>query len=58
MCVSKDPNPPPEDKCSQVLTDLTDMNICVLNGQDPTPLDESIRTKLNGKIFLKCAGCN
>ncbi|XP_073805757.1 uncharacterized protein isoform X2 [Danio rerio] len=42
----KDPNTPPEDQCSQVLTDLTDMNICVLKGQDPTPLDESIRTKL------------
>ncbi|XP_056313196.1 cytosolic phospholipase A2 gamma [Danio aesculapii] len=42
----KNPNPPPEDQCSQVLTDLTDMNICVLKGQDPTPLDESIRTKL------------
>ncbi|XDV21577.1 hypothetical protein PO909_026655 [Leuciscus waleckii] len=44
-----------EDKCLQVLMDLVDMNLSLLNGIDPSALDESIRTKLNGKIFLKCA---
>ncbi|XP_077078173.1 cytosolic phospholipase A2 gamma-like [Siphateles boraxobius] len=36
-----------EDKCLQVLMDLVDMNLSVLNGKDPSALDESIRTKLN-----------
>ncbi|XDV21705.1 hypothetical protein PO909_026739, partial [Leuciscus waleckii] len=34
------------DKCFQVLLDLVDMNLCVLDGKDPSAYDESIRTIL------------
>uniref|UniRef100_A0A671L479 PLA2c domain-containing protein n=1 Tax=Sinocyclocheilus anshuiensis TaxID=1608454 RepID=A0A671L479_9TELE len=50
---STDPNSPPADKCSQVLMDLVDMNLSVLNGIDPFDLHKSIRTNLNGELFLK-----
>jgi len=57
QCVfsSEDPKPLPEDECYQLLMDLVDMNLSVLNGKDPSALDESIRTNLNSKIFLECA---
>ncbi|NP_001007431.2 uncharacterized protein isoform X1 [Danio rerio] len=42
----EDPMFGPIQKCSQVLLELADMNICVLNGQNPTALDRSIRIKL------------
>lgn len=51
----KVPNCPPTDEYYQVLMNLVDMNIAVLNGNDPSAFYESIRTNLNGKIFLKCA---
>jgi len=41
-----------EDKCLQVLMDLVDMNLSVLNGIDPSALDESIRIKLKGKCIF------
>ncbi|XP_073696287.1 cytosolic phospholipase A2 gamma-like [Garra rufa] len=44
MC--KDPKAPSVEKCYQVLMDLADMNLCVLNGKDPSDLDQSIRTIL------------
>ncbi|XP_051750593.1 cytosolic phospholipase A2 zeta-like isoform X2 [Ctenopharyngodon idella] len=43
----EDPKPLPEDECYQLLMDLVDMNLSVLNGKDPSALDESIRTNLN-----------
>ncbi|KAF4113934.1 hypothetical protein G5714_006479 [Onychostoma macrolepis] len=43
----KDPNSPHVEKCYQVLMDLADMNLCVLNGKDPSALHQSIRTTLN-----------
>ncbi|KAI2646765.1 Cytosolic phospholipase A2 gamma [Labeo rohita] len=43
------------DKHCQVLTDLANMNLCVLNGDDPSDLDQSIRTRLKGELFLKPA---
>ncbi|XP_056314892.1 cytosolic phospholipase A2 gamma [Danio aesculapii] len=43
----KDPNPASVDKCYQMLMNLVDMNLAVLNGKDPSALDESIRAKLN-----------
>uniref|UniRef100_A0A671L8S1 Cytosolic phospholipase A2 gamma-like n=1 Tax=Sinocyclocheilus anshuiensis TaxID=1608454 RepID=A0A671L8S1_9TELE len=46
---SKDPNSPPVEKWYLVLMDLVDMNLCVLNVKDPSALDQSIRTTLNGK---------
>ncbi|XP_048042844.1 cytosolic phospholipase A2 gamma-like isoform X1 [Megalobrama amblycephala] len=42
----KDPDSPPADKFCQVLLDLVDMNLYVLDGKDPSALDESIRTTL------------
>ncbi|XP_048042474.1 cytosolic phospholipase A2 gamma-like [Megalobrama amblycephala] len=51
----EDPKSPPIHKCYQVLMDLVDMNLSVLKGEDPSDLDESIRTKLsklNGKRQL------
>uniref|UniRef100_A0A8C1ZBQ2 PLA2c domain-containing protein n=1 Tax=Cyprinus carpio TaxID=7962 RepID=A0A8C1ZBQ2_CYPCA len=51
-----DPVSPPVDQCYRVLMDLVDRNLSVLNGEDPSALDESIRTKLKvlscGKIQL------
>ncbi|XP_058630569.1 cytosolic phospholipase A2 gamma-like isoform X3 [Onychostoma macrolepis] len=44
---NKDPNSPPVEKCLQVFMDLVDMNLCVLNDEDPSALDESIRKTLN-----------
>ncbi len=35
--------------------ELADMNLSVLNGKDCSEIDKSIRTKLKGKPFLKCA---
>ncbi|XP_048042716.1 cytosolic phospholipase A2 gamma-like [Megalobrama amblycephala] len=43
----EDPTSLSEDECYKVLMDLVDMNLSVLNGNDPSALDESIRTKLN-----------
>ncbi|KAK2910838.1 hypothetical protein Q8A67_002971 [Cirrhinus molitorella] len=43
----EDPISPPVDKSYQVLMDLVDMNLRVLNGEDPSGLDESIRKNLN-----------
>ncbi|XP_052412981.1 cytosolic phospholipase A2 gamma-like [Carassius gibelio] len=37
----------PIDECNQALMDLVNMNISVLNGEDPSDFDESIRTNLN-----------
>ncbi len=57
QCVfsSKDPNSPSIYKFYQVLMDLVDMNLCVLNGKDPSNLDKSIRKTLRGELFLKSA---
>uniref|UniRef100_A0A8C1NPW4 PLA2c domain-containing protein n=1 Tax=Cyprinus carpio TaxID=7962 RepID=A0A8C1NPW4_CYPCA len=44
---SKDPNASHAEKCYQVLMDLVDMNLAVLNGKDPSALDQSIRKTLN-----------
>ncbi len=52
---SKDPNSSSIDECYQVLLNLVDMNLAVLKGTDPSALDQSIRTTLTGKLFLKCA---
>ncbi len=46
---SIDPNPPPVEKSYQVPMDLADMNLCVLNNKDPSALDQSNRTMLNGE---------
>ncbi|XP_050957874.1 cytosolic phospholipase A2 gamma-like, partial [Labeo rohita] len=42
----EDPKAPPVEKCYQVLMDLVDMNLSVLNGKDPSHLNQSIRTNL------------
>ncbi|XP_067296458.1 cytosolic phospholipase A2 gamma-like isoform X1 [Pseudorasbora parva] len=51
----EDPDCSPTDEFYQLLMDLVDMNLSVLNGIDPSGLDESIRTKLTklseGKHF-------
>ncbi|ROL53844.1 Cytosolic phospholipase A2 gamma [Anabarilius grahami] len=47
LYLQEDPTSLPEDECYKVLMDLVDMNLSVLNGKDPSALDESIRTKLN-----------
>uniref|UniRef100_A0A672SNH8 Cytosolic phospholipase A2 gamma-like n=1 Tax=Sinocyclocheilus grahami TaxID=75366 RepID=A0A672SNH8_SINGR len=54
QCVfsSKDPKAPPAEKGYQVLMDLVDMNLAVLNGKDPSALDQSIRKTLNGKKLI------
>ncbi|KAF4107933.1 hypothetical protein G5714_010692 [Onychostoma macrolepis] len=44
--MGKDPKAPPVEKCYQVLMDLANMNLSVLNGKDPSDLDQSIRTTL------------
>ncbi|XDV21682.1 hypothetical protein PO909_026724 [Leuciscus waleckii] len=41
----EDPDPS-IDKCFQVILDLVDMNLCVLDGKDPSAYDKSIRTTL------------
>lgn len=46
---SDDPVSPPVDQCYRVLMDLVDRNLSVLNGEDPSALDESIRRNLKGK---------
>ncbi|XP_059403202.1 cytosolic phospholipase A2 zeta-like [Carassius carassius] len=43
----KDPKAPSAEKGFQVLMDLANMNLDVLNGKDPSDLDQSIRTMLN-----------
>ncbi|KAL1273585.1 hypothetical protein QQF64_026399 [Cirrhinus molitorella] len=48
--MKKDPKAPPVEKCYQVLMDLVDMNLSVLNGKDPSALDQSIRTNLKDKM--------
>ncbi len=48
----KDPNSSPVEKCNKVLVDLADMNLCVLKNKDPSALDQSNRTTLNGKLEL------
>ncbi|XP_016103800.1 cytosolic phospholipase A2 gamma-like [Sinocyclocheilus grahami] len=45
--MGKDPKAPPAEKGYQVLMDLVDMNLAVLNGKDPSALDQSIRKTLN-----------
>ncbi|KAL1273584.1 hypothetical protein QQF64_026398 [Cirrhinus molitorella] len=42
-----DPRAPSDEKCYQVLMDLVDMNLSVLNGKDPSALEQTIRTTLN-----------
>ncbi len=49
---SKDPNSSPVEKCNKVLVDLVHMNLCVLKNKDPSALDQSNRTTLNGKLEL------
>ncbi|XP_051748997.1 cytosolic phospholipase A2 gamma-like isoform X2 [Ctenopharyngodon idella] len=44
--MGKDPDSPPADKFYQVVSDLVDMNLYVLDGKDPSALDESIRRTL------------
>lgn len=44
---------PDSHKCFQVLLNLVDMNLCVLDGKDPSAYDKFIRTTLTGKPFLK-----
>ncbi|XP_051748705.1 cytosolic phospholipase A2 gamma-like isoform X5 [Ctenopharyngodon idella] len=44
--MGKDPDSPPADKFCQVVSDLVDMNLYVLDGKDPSALDESIRKTL------------
>ncbi|XP_077097930.1 cytosolic phospholipase A2 gamma-like [Siphateles boraxobius] len=44
---------PDSQKCFQVLLDLVDMNLCVLDGKDPSALEESIRTKLTELVPYK-----
>ncbi|KAF4113935.1 hypothetical protein G5714_006480 [Onychostoma macrolepis] len=43
----EDPNSPHVEKGHQVLMDLVDMNVCVLNGKDPSAFHQSIRKTLN-----------
>ncbi|RXN34245.1 cytosolic phospholipase A2 gamma-like protein [Labeo rohita] len=50
MLYLQDPKAPPVEKCYQVLMDLVDMNLSVLNGKDPSHLNQSIRTNLKGEI--------
>ncbi|KAG1931581.1 cytosolic phospholipase A2 gamma [Pimephales promelas] len=38
---------PDSRKCFQVLLDLVDMNLCVLDGKDPSALEDTIRTSVN-----------
>ncbi|RXN34256.1 cytosolic phospholipase A2 gamma-like protein [Labeo rohita] len=46
------------DKQCQVLTDLANINLCVLNGDDPSDLDQSIRTTLKGlQMRLSISKC-
>ncbi|XDV21574.1 hypothetical protein PO909_026652 [Leuciscus waleckii] len=40
-------NSPHIDECYQVLMDLVNMNLLVLNGKDPSDLEECIRTELS-----------
>ncbi|RXN34246.1 cytosolic phospholipase A2 gamma-like protein [Labeo rohita] len=51
-----DPRGPPEEMYYQVLMELVDMNLCVLNGEDPSGLDRSIRKSLND-LFLSICRC-
>uniref|UniRef100_A0A8C1NRH5 PLA2c domain-containing protein n=1 Tax=Cyprinus carpio TaxID=7962 RepID=A0A8C1NRH5_CYPCA len=44
---SKDPNASHAENSYQVLMDLVNMNLTVLNGKDPSALDQSIRKTLN-----------
>ncbi|CAM4547267.1 unnamed protein product [Leuciscus chuanchicus] len=43
----KKSNSPHIDECYQVLMDLVNMNLLVLNGKDPSDLEECIRTELS-----------
>uniref|UniRef100_A0A8C1NQF1 PLA2c domain-containing protein n=1 Tax=Cyprinus carpio TaxID=7962 RepID=A0A8C1NQF1_CYPCA len=43
----EEPKDPSAEKGYQVLMDLVDMNLAVLNGKDPSDLDQSIRNTLN-----------
>ncbi|KAL1273589.1 hypothetical protein QQF64_026403 [Cirrhinus molitorella] len=43
----KDPKDPPVEMYYQVLMDLAEMHLSVLNGEDPSHLDQSIRTTLD-----------
>ncbi|RXN13576.1 cytosolic phospholipase A2 gamma-like protein [Labeo rohita] len=47
-----------KDECYQVLKDLVDMNLAVLEGTDPSALDQSIKTTLNdisgGQVQVFC----
>ncbi|KAI2646742.1 Cytosolic phospholipase A2 gamma [Labeo rohita] len=54
--MSEDPKDPPEEMYYQVLMDLVDMNLSVLNGKDPSDLDQSIRKSLND-LFLSICTC-
>uniref|UniRef100_A0A8C1NPX3 PLA2c domain-containing protein n=1 Tax=Cyprinus carpio TaxID=7962 RepID=A0A8C1NPX3_CYPCA len=45
--IRKDPNASHAENSYQVLMDLVNMNLTVLNGKDPSALDQSIRKTLN-----------
>ncbi|XP_059404963.1 cytosolic phospholipase A2 gamma-like [Carassius carassius] len=47
-CPPDDPISLSVDECHRALMDLVNMNISVLNGEDPSGFDKSIRTNLNG----------
>ncbi|XP_050957868.1 cytosolic phospholipase A2 gamma isoform X1 [Labeo rohita] len=51
---SEDPKAPPEEMYYQVLMDLVDMTVSVLNGEDTSELDQSIRKSLNELGEGKC----
>uniref|UniRef100_A0A8C1PWT3 PLA2c domain-containing protein n=1 Tax=Cyprinus carpio TaxID=7962 RepID=A0A8C1PWT3_CYPCA len=44
---SDDPISPPLDECHRAFMDLVNMNLSVLNGENPSGFDKSIRTNLN-----------
>ncbi|XP_056111062.1 cytosolic phospholipase A2 gamma-like [Rhinichthys klamathensis goyatoka] len=48
--IGEDPDSPSIDECYQVLMNLVDMNLLVLDGKDPSDLEESIRTEMS-EIF-------
>ncbi|RXN34243.1 cytosolic phospholipase A2 gamma-like protein [Labeo rohita] len=56
MLYLQDPKDPPVEMYYQVLMDLVDMNLSVLNGKDPSDLDQSIRKLLND-LFLSICTC-
>ncbi|KTF95941.1 hypothetical protein cypCar_00036182, partial [Cyprinus carpio] len=51
MLYLQDPNASHAENSYQVLMDLVNMNLTVLNGKDPSALDQSIRKTLNEKCY-------